>query len=238
VWSGRRAWVGSVQPDAPAAGDVWLDVCELTPMLLLPREPPADPSQYAPGVLERLGPFVAWMSLRPVARWQLGGFLNTARFAPHAVQIEPPVPAFDRRRLLAGEEDEPATRVLPGEAILYASWFWKGLSGRDDWEAAGAALTPEELAALWGPLRREWAGSITEGIYSVVTPETVDVDPDDAYDEDPELSDPDRIVYGELETPDDVGLRTHVNTQVGLRAGGADPLSILTVQLLDAVNRD
>ncbi len=224
-------------PQAPEAGDVWLDVCELTPMLLLPRAAPENPSDYAPGVLERLGPFVAWLSLRPVARWQLGGFLARARFAPRNVQITPPVRAFDPERLLAGEETDPVTAILPGEAILYASWFWKGLGGRDDWEAAGAALSAEELAALWGPLRREWAGSVTEGLYSVVTPDTVDVDPDDAYDEDPELTDPDRIVYGELETPADVGLRTHVNTQAGLRGGGADPLSILDVQVLDAVNR-
>lgn len=237
VWSGRRAWVGPVLPDAPEAGDVWLDVCELTPMLLLPREPPADPSEYAPGVLERLTPFVAWLSLRPVARWQLGAFLADARLAPRRVQVAPAVRVLDPRRLLAGDEAVPVTRILPGEAGLYATWFWKGLGGPEDWQAARAALTSEELAALWGPLRREWNGSVTEGIYSVVTPETADVDPHDAYDDDPELSDPDRILYGELEAPDDVGLRTHVNTQVGLRGGGADPLSILDVQPLDAVDR-
>jgi hypothetical protein len=239
VWSGRRAWVGPVLPVEPEAGEIWLDVCELVPMLLLPREAPADPSEYAPGVLERLTPFVAWLSLRPVARWQLAGFLSQARLAPREVQVPPRARALDRERLLDGDEAAPVTAILPGETALYASYFWKGLGGRGDWEAARAALTREELAALWGPLRREWdSAAVTEGIFSVVTPDTVDVDPDDAYDEDPDLADPDRIVFGELEAPADTGFRTHVNTQIGLRAGSGNPLAILDVQLLDAVDRE
>ena len=237
VWSGRRAWIGTVLPDAAQGGDIWLDVCELTPALLVPRRPPDDPSEYAPGVLERLTPFVAWLSLRPVARWQLAAFLSLARVGPRNVQITPPVRPLDPERLLAGAETEPATRLLPGEAGMYASWFGKGLAAREDWEHARAVLGAEELAALWGPLRREWNGSVVEGVYSVVTPDTVDADIRDLYDEDPDLEDPERIFYGELEAPDDVGMRTHVNTQVGLRAGGADPLSIFDVQLLDAVDR-
>jgi hypothetical protein len=237
AWSGRRAWVGPVLPDAPAAGDVWLDVCELTPMLLLPRQPPEDPSEYAPGVLERLTPFVAWLSLRPVGRWQVAAFMAEARFAPRRVQIAPPVRVLDPERLLAGDEAGPVTRILPDEAGLYASWFGKGLSSREAWQAAQAALTSEELVALWGPLRREWAGSVVEGVSSIVTPETADLDIRDAYDEDLGFSGPQRIFYGEFEAPADVGLRTHVNTQVGLRGGGTDPLAILDVQLLDAVDR-
>jgi hypothetical protein len=237
VWSGRRAWIGPVLPHDAEAGDVWLDVCELMPMLLLPREPPDDPSEYAPGVLERLTPFVAWMGMRPVMRWQLGGMLALARVAPRRVQVTPPVRVLDRQRLLGGDETGAVTRMLPGEAGLHASWFWKGLATREDWQAARAALSPEELAALWGQPRREWNGTVTEGIYSVVTPDTVDVEPEDAYDADPDLSDPDRILYGEFEAPSDVTFRTHVNTQVGLQSGGADPLSFLDVQLLDAADR-
>jgi hypothetical protein len=204
VWSGRRAWVGPVLPAQPEAGDVWLDVCELVPMLLLPREPPEDPSEYAPGALERLTPFVAWLSLRPVARWQLAAFMSLAGRA------------LDPERLLAGDEAAPVTSIRPAETARYAGWFWKGLGGRRDWEAARDALTREELAALWGPLRREWDGVGSDGIHSVVTPETVDVDPDEAYDE----GDPDGIIHDESEAPDDVGFRTHINTQIGLSPSG------------------
>lgn len=238
VWSGRRAWVGPVLPAQPEAGEIWLDVCELVPMLLLPREPPDDPSEYAPGVLERLTPFVSWLSMRPVERWQVAGLLSVARIAPREVQITSPVRPLDRERLLAGDETEPATRALPGEATLYATYFWKGLASREDWEAARAALVPEELAALWGPLRREWNGAVTEDIYSVVTPETIDVDPEEAYEEDPELRAPDRILYGEFEGPADVGFRTGINTQIGLRTGGGQQLAMLDVQLRDRADRD
>lgn len=238
VWSGHRAWIGATLPEAPAAGDLWLDVCELVPMILLPRQIEGDPSEYAPGVLERLTPFVSWLSLRPVAKWQFGAFLELARLARHRVQIEPALRTLDPERILAGSELEPVTGVTPDEAALYATWLGKGKADLDDWRAAAACLRPEELGALWGPLRREWAGAVDDGLYVVVTPETLDVDPDEALEADPELQRPDRLVYGELEAPEDVGFRTSVSTQLGLLRATADPLSILDVQLLDVLHRD
>lgn len=237
-WSGRRAWVGSVLPPRPRAGDIWLDTCELTPMLLLPRKLDADPSEYAPGVLERLTPFVAWLALRPVATWQFVAFLDLARTVSRQVQIPPRVEPLDAERILAGRDDDaPVTSVMPEEARLYATWFGKGMPDREDWQAATAALSPEELAALWGSVGREWNGAVTEGVYAVVTPETIEIDPREVLDEDPPLHSADRILYGELETPSDVTFRTHVSTQVGLRTG-SDPLSILDVDVVDGADRD
>lgn len=238
VWSGRRAWIGAMLPEAPAAGDLWFDVCEVVPMILLPRQIEGDPSEYAPGVLERLTPFVSWLSLRPVAKWQFGAFLELARLARRPVQVEPPFRVFDPERILAGNELEPLTRVTAGEAALYATWLGKGKADLESWRTAAAFLRPEELAALWGPRRREWAGDVDEGLHVVVTPETFDVDPDELLEDDPELQAPSRLVYGELEAPEDVGFRTSVSTQLGLFRATADPLSILDVQLIDVLRRD
>jgi hypothetical protein len=238
AWSGRRAWVGWQLPQQPRAGDIWLDTCELMPMLLLPRTLEFDASEYAPGVLERMTPFVSWLALRPVAAWQFASFLRLARIEPRRVQITPPIRPLDAERILACGEGAPVTSLLPGEVSLYAGWFGKGIARHEDWQAASGALSQAELDALWGPPHREWAGAVDEGLYAVVSPDTVTADIHAVLGDDEHLDKPDRLIFGELETPSDVAFRTAVSTQVGLLGAGSDPLSILDVEVVDGVERD
>src|SRR5689334_11730639 len=67
---GRRVWFGWQLPAEAAAGDLWFDPLELSLMVLVAREPHVkdDPP-------DRYPPLLAWMSVRPVAEWQLGAVI-------------------------------------------------------------------------------------------------------------------------------------------------------------------
>jgi hypothetical protein len=230
VWSGRRATIAPTLPEHASAGDLWLDLRELVPMLLLGRDLPDDLPEHLKG---QLPPFVGWIALRPVARWQFAGMLEVAPIAARVVQIEPPLATLDRARLLRGPEDQPVRGALADEALLYASWFGKSLADSELWQAANAQLTREELAALWGPLGREWGDSVDEGVRAVISRETADEEPSERYEEDPD----DGSFFGDWGVPEDAGFRTAVNAQLGLRPPVGDPLSVLDVKLEEGVSR-
>jgi hypothetical protein len=238
VVDGRRAWVGRKLPKDPQAGDLFLDALELSPMILLPRE-----FEYTnPADLEvarrQLGPFVAWLGLRPVERWQYGGFLDVAKFKPRKVQLKPPKPTLDRERILGGPEREPVTRLMPMEANLYPNWFGTGKATQPYWLAAQRALSEDEFDALWGPVR-EYGEEVDEGVTSVVDSLHLDVNRLwDDYDEDEELPDEETWFFGDYATPADVGFRTAISTQLDLgNGGGNDPLSFLDIALADGIRR-
>jgi hypothetical protein len=88
---------------------------------------------------------LGWLALRPVERWQFAGFLEVAwtRGGRKAGDFHP----MDGKRLLAGPETEPVTRVLRDEASLYTQWFGKLVPSRIDWQLAAESLDP---AQLWG----------------------------------------------------------------------------------------
>ena len=237
VWDDRRAWVGTHLPESATTGDIWLDVCELTPMVLVPWHlDPPDPAEYAPGVLERLPAHVAWLALRPVLGWQFAAFLRVARTKRNRTRVRQRLKPLDGHRILADGEHAPVRSLMYEEAGLYATWFWKRTARRSDWQAAVAAFSHGEVAALWGPPHREWAGSVVEGIASVVSPDTVEADPHEALDDEEHWRRPDRILYGEFEAPPDVTTRTAVSIQSGLGTG-ENPLSVLDIGLGDFVDR-
>jgi hypothetical protein len=190
-WEGRRAWVGTTVPPLARGGDLWLDVTEMMPMLVVRRA--------------EVDENVFWMAMRPVERWQLAGFLNVAKPAVRLRYGGRWV--FDRDRLLGGDERAPVTNIMREEAWVYAGWFGKGLFDRVGWQLAAEVEPPEQIAALWGPVR-EWDGEVYEGAYSDVAPATVDDVPieDDDYP----------WIYGEGAASEQLGFRTEVHLQLGL----------------------
>lgn len=175
----------STLPPEAEPGEVWLDVTELMPMVRVPD---------------------GWLALRPVERWQVGAFLDRAKWSgPRRIGD---LTTLDGARLLAGDEVEPVTRVLRDEAALYAMWFGKSIAHRIDWQLAAEALGASKMAKLWGPVR-EWADEEYDGVYRVVDAELIDFDPDDDY--------PPVLIAGATEAPADVGFRTFVDTRSGLR---------------------
>jgi hypothetical protein len=215
---GRRAWISSQLPSRAAAGDVWLDTCELSVMLLVPREPLPDPEGPPPA--HNYPPLLSWLATRAVARWQYRGFLNHASIEPRDAPA-PPLTPFDRGRIAGEPDTAPATGITRSEAMAYARFFGKSLADLGDWQAARAHLAEPVLHALWASgTMREWvAYSCTSDADRAVlaTPRTLDLDPDEALEAEDEGHRSDvPILFGPWDHLDDVGFRSAVRVQSGL----------------------
>jgi hypothetical protein len=216
AWNGRRLWTGTQLPSDAQAGDVWLDTCQLTPMMLVPREELAYGEDIPLQRLERITPFIGWIDERPVQRWQFGAFLTLAHLTPREVQLDPPLQLLDRRRLLQGAEEASVTDLTPDEARLCANWFGKAICHLTAWQAARAYLPATVMQGLWGEPSREWAGTFDEGLHNVVSPRTIDADPSDEADADELPRVEDRTLFGDWAHPEGVTFRTYALTQLGL----------------------
>lgn len=201
-WAGRRVHLGTEPPAGAAVGELWFDVCSLSPMIQVER---------------------AWLGMRPAARWQLRGFLDNADVQPREVQVRPPYRALDRDRLLGpgdGAAEGPAAGLTAGEATLYAWWFGMSLPHLFDWQHAAEHLGDAAARALWGPIAREWTSARLaddEAARVFVTPSTIDLVPSEVADDDAERPEGDRImIRGELTRDPTIGFRTAVTMQTGL----------------------
>lgn len=182
--SARRCWVGPSPPVDQLAGDLWFDPGEVVSSVLVPRP---DFDALASSSKERLTPFTAWLSVRPVADWQLAGVLRLAR-------------SSGARPLQNG--------VL---AAAYAGFFGKSLATAEDWSAMFSAYGAESIRELWGGEHlAELGGYVNEGLMARIalarildgTVDDSDVDTDEAV-----------VDEGE---PLTLPFRTHVPTQLGL----------------------
>ena len=186
--------ISTTPPPDATAGDRWFDPCELVLMLHVGR---------------------AWLATRPTARWQVQGFLEVSTRASREVQVEPPYKALDPARLTpGGDELARATELTAGEATLYAWFFNKGLPARFDWQSADEELPGGTHATLWAHSSVEWiTGRVEsdEGSRLIITRDTLDVDPDEADDDE-------RLVRGEYTRDKKIGFRTAVLIQTGLFA--------------------
>jgi len=234
-WTGRRIFLGMQPPDDSAAGDLWFDPLETVVMTLVPAEGPLPGERYAPEALSRMQPFVGWMALRPVPNWRYATFLRIARLQPRIVQLSPPILLLDPTRILQGNPTDPVTDLTCPEALLYASWFGKGICGQDEWQAA-ARLSPRALADdLLGSLRREWAGAYSEGLYAVVTPFNIHKDWDELYED---ARSHEEVVFNEWQVPSGVSFRTKVLYQFGLlKEPWEDPAAMVDVKLMEVFKR-
>ena len=196
-WAGRRAHVGVMPPRSAKVGELWFDVCSLSPMIQVER---------------------AWLCVRPAARWQLRGFLDAADVQPREVQVRPPYRALDRDRLV-GEGAGLATNLTAGEATLYSWWFGMSLPHLFDWQSAAEHLGPA-ADALWGSLPREWTSTRLaddEAARVFVTRQTIDLVPSEVAEEDVDRPEHDRVmIRGELTRDPRIGFRTAVTMQTGL----------------------
>jgi hypothetical protein len=191
IWHGRPLWTGAALPESARPRDLWLDTCQLTPMLLVPR----DEDNYA------------WIDLRPMHRWQYAAFLSLAQFTPREVQLDPPLSLLDPHRILDGSFTDPVADLTPDEARLAANWFGKAQCGQIAWQLARESLSDGELSALWQTPLREWTGSYAEGEHIALSRTTIDEDPAD---------EPPGMVYGEWAHRATITFRACVYLQLGL----------------------
>jgi hypothetical protein len=221
---GRRAWIGPRPPANAAAGDVWLDTCDLSLMVLVAREPLPAWDQPGPPPAHVYPPLLGWLAWRATARWQLRAFMELAELSPREATAAP-LAAFDRARWDGDDETAPVAGVTRAEAMAYARFFGKTLADLGDWQAARVMVSSTAMDELWsaGP-GREWvAFSLTSEPDRPVAvgPEMLDLDPDAALEaeDDGHAIEP-RIIFGPWEHFDDVGFRTAVPAAGGLLLPG------------------
>lgn len=200
--------MGAFPPGHAEPGSLWFDPADTTVMLLVPR-PANEFASWPAAVRTRMTPLVGWVSLTPMAGWQVAGW---ARASGATVTIN---------------DDLAAATGLSGQDALSCSrFFGKSLAGRVAW-AAIFHLGATAASQLWpvdgGP---ELMGYVGEGQVlvldrrSAVRPDDDD-DEDDRDDENDDTDDagstaPEPGRYEDTEDLTGVAFRLAVSSQRGL----------------------
>lgn len=204
--TGRRAFHGRRPPIEARAGDVWFDPVELVHMVLVPATP------------DLSGDVAGWVATRPCAVWQLRAFLRLAGVAGVVGAGRVPHGYLDPHRFAALNGHRAVTDVFHDEAIAYAHWFGKSITGRFTLQAASALLSPDELDALMPPGTALWdAAEYLEGEREAVTQADLFADEDEEEDGDDPADPPtQRREFGEWERRPHIGFATFVRLRSGL----------------------
>jgi hypothetical protein len=222
AWDGRRVRLGEFPPHDSSIGDIWFDPVEVVPMLLVPK--PADDAADSSDESRTddsnedvpLDPF-AWVSLRPVARWQYDVFLSRASLSLRPVEALP-FPPFDRGRIIGGAGAGRVTALTSYEAYSYTGWFGKMIADPFMFTAAVEQLTPPERDAFWYGRQPEWAGWFDEEEAAIVAKAPFPLDDD--YAEWEEYFDGGYVATVDNWTAfPDVGFRSAVDLRFGLLQG-------------------
>jgi hypothetical protein len=221
IWSGRKAWIGSMLPVNANPGDIWMDTIEMISMIFIPV-PREEVAEWSEQLLQRRGGDTnyAWISLRPVAKWQFQTFLQLAVRETYEPQVPPPFPVMDLDRIIDGNNMySDAVNIIREEASIYALWFNKMTNSPVGWEYAYRFLNKEEFNFLWGVTKKEWINYfVDETTSSICTPETFIFDISEYL----ESEDPEKIKLAKSLTCNewnffhDVTFRTVVSSQIGL----------------------
>jgi hypothetical protein len=212
-WNQRKCYSGPYPPTKPKLNDVWFDVVELTPMILIPSED--DPS------LDR----AFWLAMHPVYRWQFRGFLGCAKVRRKLIEVPSAPDYLSAERFEGIGTTKYITDIYHDEALAYAHWFGKFLSGQFALDDARQFLNDDEFSHALPPGMRLWDESefpASEFVRSAFGSETLNKTQEAQYSEfllresGENNSLPDRTVYEEWERREDIGLSTFVRLQVGL----------------------
>lgn len=209
-WYGRRCFVGAYLPAKAKPGDLWFDIVELTPMILVPD---VDTTSHT---------LWRWISTHPAYVWQFRTFLRLVDW--HLVRTyfmnAPDLMMLDRFEFMSSMAF--VNNVYHEESVAYAHWFGKFLCGQFDFQAAKKFLKPEEFSEMLPKNLRVWDEvqySNSEFVRIAVGQDTLDKDPDNEFElreaGENELL-PDRMLFEEWEHNFKIGLSTFVLLQAGL----------------------
>jgi len=230
-WSGRRCFTGPSLPTAAQPGDVWLDVVQLTPMILVPALRTAAAEKRR------------WVSMHPVYVWQFKAFLNLVRWRVVKKYFMAAPDLMLPSRFESLNNLSFATNLFHEEAVAYAHWFGNYLCRQFDLEAARNFLVPEQFSEILPPNMALWDEmeyGKSEFLRRAVRQSTIDADPDEEFETEGDYvneSRPDRMLYKEWERKPDVGLSTAVLCEVGL-IQKTPLLAYEFVELLNAAPRN
>lgn len=215
VWAGRRCYVGPYPPAQAEFGDLWFDVVELTPMVLVPN-------------LEKQSKdVISWLAVHPVYMWQFRAFLHLLKWEIATTYFLGVDDLLDMTRFNGADGITYASNIYYEEAIAYAIWFRKGTSAQFELQAAKHSLTESMFNALLPDNILLWkAGGfpVSEFIRMAVGQKTLDKGPEGEMQElalsDEEraaLSVLDRTLFDEWERSENIGFSTRVELKYGPR---------------------
>lgn len=236
IWSKRKAWISSHLPTDASPGDVWMDIIEMTPMILIPT-PPAEVAEWSKELLNRLhnDTNYGWVSLRPVANWQFMAFLELVVIENYDSQVPPPFQVMDTTRIIGKKEScSEVVNTIKSESDAYSLWFNKLISDPILWEYTYNFLTQREFDFLWGITKKEWVIDFIDEATSVMrTPETILFDVADGLEsEEPYSSNLARsLTCDEWTFFKNVTFRTSVSSQIGLISKWQSSLEIGNIQI-------
>ncbi|HLP88840.1 MAG TPA: hypothetical protein VK184_09670 [Nostocaceae cyanobacterium] len=213
IWGQRRCFIGKFLPENAEIGDIWFDIVELTPMILIP-------SPYSPLIEMR-----EWVSIRPVYTWQFRTFLNLVKWHLIKEYFMNVPDLMDNKRFESINAMEFITNIYHEEAAAYAHWFGKQLTGQFTLEATREFAEPEQFFQILPPNFRLWDGaeySGSEFVRIAVSQETIDKDAGE-IDEELEMRESkqnqilnNRVLFEEWEYKSNIGLGTAIPLQIEL----------------------
>lgn len=192
-------------------GDIWFDIIELTPMVLV-----------CPDGNEALK---MWISLHPAYYWQFKAFLNLVSWEITQNYFLKADDLLDKSRFNKDNELGFINDIYHEEAVAYAHWFGKSLLGHLTLEQVREDLSQDELSMILPSDIYVWNGtehphseflriaSSQKNIHSDIYEEFDSIDDDDAarlkHD----------AVFSEWYKSDKISLSTAVRADTGLKTG-------------------
>jgi hypothetical protein len=216
-WDQRKCISGLYPPSNPEPNDVWFDVVELTPMILIPRENDEDDDQS----LDRL----FWIAMHPVYQWQFNGFLGCAKMGRKLIQVPSTPDYLSAERFDGVDPMKFVTDVYQDEALAYVHWFGKYLCDHFELTDARRFLNDNEFSLILPRGMRLWEEMefpASEFVRRAFGADTLNTDHKDQYNEfllresGENESLPNRVLYEEWERRKDIGFCTCVLLELGL----------------------
>ena len=211
-WAGRRCIVGATPPSTAEPGELWLDLAEMTMMVLIPGHDKNDPRKRS------------WLSTHPAYQWQFTGFQALARWRVSQKYF---LKASDlmstTERFMLTPETRHVSNIYHEEAVGYARWFGKMLCSQSTLQLARSFLPPECCTEVLPKDFRLWSEMEcmhSEFVRIAIGQSSLDSDPDDQFEERRENKENealgDRMLFEEWERRPEIGLATCIPLQDGL----------------------
>jgi hypothetical protein len=231
ILADRRFFLSHRLPKDAQAGDIWFDVIEIMPMLLVAREP-EEVTEYSPELLHRMTPFHSWISINRTKNWQFEAFLKLAETKPRKNQVKPPREALELSRISISDELSDQSKILKDEAGLYALWFNKSLPSIDGWRNL-KNLDSLAFNLFWSNNSKEWLGKFSnsdEGLRFAIN----------KFELDSDLEEDEATHFGEFFFSEEIFMRTSVDMQIGLSKSRQNSwlTEIVSLDLLNTFERD
>jgi hypothetical protein len=214
-WDQRKCFSGTYPPSKPEPNDVWFDVVELTPMILIPRGDGDDRS------LDR----AFWIAMHPVYQWQFNGFLECVEVGRKLIEFPSAPDYLSTERFEGVDPTKFVTDVYQDEALAYVHWFGKYTTDSFELIDARRFLNAGEFSLILPPGMRLWEEAefpASEFVRPAFGADTLNKDQKDQYNEfllresGENKNLPNRVLYEEWERRKDIGFCTCVLLELGL----------------------